>query len=116
MAETFRDLFGDWAATADGTSTVLTVETYDGESARGPVFLAPRQSAPMVIAAKATLTRTATGEELAGDTEAHGDLVDAPLLTLRSRVTLPDGRVRTVIAVDTFDVQGFPPVLTVRMG
>lgn len=89
----------------------VTVETYLGEGAYGPVY-----DSPVVVhwayEAKRRLVRDANGDEAVseGAGQAHPD--DAARFTPESRLMI-DGRYSTVLTTSTATYRGRPSYLTV---
>lgn len=84
----------------------VTVEPYEGSSANGPIYGAP-VSVRCFLEESSELTRTSDGTERVSTARyfARLDTIEAPP---QSRVTLPSGRVATVIDVARHDGGGLP--------
>ena len=73
----------------------ITVEAYDGESSTGTLYATP-VVVKCFLDEETRMVRSPGGEQTTSTSTAYADLdATAPAM---SRVTLPDGRVTTVIA------------------
>lgn len=103
----FGDLFGEWGLDSTGTPIPLVVETCLGVGEAGEVFAAPATLSGLPVLYGSTLVRDADGNERTSTATVYAELgAEADRFTLGSRVTLPDGRVATVLQVAAPDVYG----------
>lgn len=116
MADEFRDLFTEWGYGSEGAPQVHMVETCTGRSATGKVYAEARPTDPCMVTGESRVVRTSTGEEVTSSEALLAPLDHRELLALSSRVTLADGRVRDVLALEVTDVQDFPAFVTARLG
>ncbi|MEW2573648.1 hypothetical protein [Streptomyces sp. NPDC047070] len=84
----------------------ITLEPYAGDSAYGPQYGPPVPNVPALVNPAPRLFRTADGR----DVTAAATLIAAPDLDcpLGSRITLPDGRTATAVAVAHHTAPGLP--------
>ncbi|WP_151480626.1 hypothetical protein [Streptomyces albicerus] len=84
----------------------VTVEPYEGSSARGPVYGEP-VAVLCFLEEKNRMVRAADGNEVVSSARFFCRL-DAVTAPPESRVTLPDGRVTTVLVQARHDAGGLP--------
>lgn len=84
----------------------ITVEPYEGDSAYGPVYGAPLEDVPALVAATIRTVRNAQGREVTSTATLYaGPELECPP---GSRITLPDGRTTTAIAAARHTAPGLP--------
>lgn len=84
----------------------ITVEPYEGSTPNGPAFGAPVVDVPAMVSEAVRTVRTREGREVTSTTS----FIAAPDLNAPagSRITLPTGRVTTVVHVATNTAPGLP--------
>lgn len=75
----------------------IIVEQFLGAGANGELFAAPVTLPAFVDGGINKLVRNAEGEEVTSETTVLSYLVNAPIFTTDTRVTLPDGTVSRVV-------------------
>lgn len=83
----------------------VTVETYTGAGAYGPVYAAP-VTISCFVDDSAKLTRHQAGDEVVSGTTIYAPPETATILTVQSRVTV-NGRVARVITANSMDGDAF---------
>lgn len=81
----------------------VTVEAYEGDGGRGPVYGAPKTVA-CYLEHKTKVARTSDGRQVTSTSQVFCDR--GPIVTTESRVTLPDGRTPLVVEVKDYDTKG----------
>jgi hypothetical protein len=81
----------------------LTVEPYVGNGAHGPVF-GPAVAVTGFLDQTERLVRASNGTEVVASSTFFCDLDTN--IPVESRVTLPDGKVHSVVQLGTFDTAG----------
>lgn len=88
----------------------VTVEPLTGTGGYGPTYGTPAGWGPCVVEHTARMVRVQTGDiagvERVGSATVYGP--SGPEVPAGSRVTLPGGAVRTVLAVSRHDPHGLP--------
>lgn len=106
-ADEFEELFGEWGVTGSGEPTVIVVETYLGKAGAGEQFAAAETVEGLPVLYGTTVVRDGDGNERTSTASIYAPLgATADRFTLNSRVTLPDGRKASVLAVAAPDVYG----------
>lgn len=83
----------------------ITVEPYRGASSKGPIY-GPPQTVRCFVDEQTRTVRSPGGEEVTSSSTAYA--APGTVVPALSRVTLPSGRVTTVIAVLNRDAGGLP--------
>ena len=106
---TFNTVFSDWL-----TDTV-TVESMDGVGFDGVHTSAPVTVSQVMVDEESRLVRASDGNEVVSSTTVYVALELAEPFALHSKVTLPSGRVSTVIRVSTYDVDNVFSMVAVNL-
>ncbi len=114
-AEEWDDLFLEWGQDANGNPLPLSVRTYLGSGQMGDKFDAPAEHPGLPQMPERKLVRGADGNERTAQTAIYAPRELSGHFTLGSRVTLADGRVSTVLGVQTPDVVGLFAFVIVRV-
>jgi hypothetical protein len=77
----------------------ISVEPYAGDSAYGPTYGPPVVDVRALVDARIRLVRNREGREVTSTATVYAEPDLAAQCPPESRITLPDGRVTTVIAV-----------------
>ena len=103
----FMELFGEWGRDTSGAALVLVVETCLGTGGNGEIWAEPVTVEGLPVLYGSTVVRDSDGNERTSTASVYAELGEtADRFTLNSRVTLPDGRVASVLAVAAPDVYG----------
>lgn len=86
----------------------LTVATFDGAGAFGPVYGTP-ETVTGYLDGKTQLVRSLTGEQVVSQSSFYCTVADSAKFTPDSKVTTADGRAQQVISVNTLDAAGTMP-------
>jgi hypothetical protein len=81
----------------------VTIETYRGTNGAGVKVYAAPQTDDVFVEGKTRLVRDGNGAQVVSQATLYGDVSLGALLPPLSRVTLPDGRVTTVLSTNTND-------------
>lgn len=105
-AEEWRELFEEWGNDAEGQPLPLSVQTKSGSGQLGPTFAAPYSIPGLPQMPQTRTIRTSNGNEAVSQTAVYAPKEHAGRFTLGSRVTLADGRVSTVLGIQSPDILG----------
>lgn len=97
---TFQNVFSDWLTDSVDVESLSGIG-FDGAQTGSVVTVSN-----VMVDDESRLVRNNDGNEVVSSTTVYVALDDADAFTLHSKVTLPSGRVTTVIKVATYDVNG----------
>jgi len=100
MSTEFTDIFGEWLQNG------VTIETRTGNSSYGEVYADPVACPDAMVEETRRIVINSAGNQQVSEARIFVDEPNLAKFTDLSRVTLPSGRVATVIAVSHLDVFG----------
>lgn len=103
-ADEWSDLFGEWGNGSDGEPLPLTVETYQGSGMKAAKYGNPVDHPGLVQFPQNRLVRNTDNNEQLSTAAVFAPLELRAEFVPHSRVTLADGRVATVIALQVADI------------